>query len=321
MDRLGCFLYSEGIRCCFDDGAWSVSLILVGSHAVLTCYAETPALEDSSPVIEQPLDPRMTPEVLAAFEKGSFQAGEMALPYRLLRPLTVEEDKTYPLVLFLHGMGERGDDNQQQLIHGGRMFASDDFRQRHPAFVLAPQCPAGTEPGTLSRDKSVAPGTEGARVWTWPLEGPQGLENLPAPSINLAKNPTQQLIAVRLLVDKLREELPIDATRIYVVGLSMGGYATWELAAREPDFWAAAVPMCGAGDSSHADRLVDLAIWAFHGEVDPAVPVERSREMVRAIEAVGGRAIYTEYPGVGHDCWSATFDDRHVWDWMFAQRR
>jgi predicted peptidase len=293
----------------------AVGFFLIASHAAPTCWAETPALEDASAPAEQPLDPRITPKVLAAFEKGSFATADRALPYRLLRPLTIEEGKTYPLVLFLHGKGERGDENQRQLIHGGKMFAAEAFRQRYPAYVLAPQCPSGTEPGTLSKKEDVAPGTEADRVWTWPLE------RLVTPTVDLDRRPTPQLAAVRQLVDKLRKELPIDGGRIYVCGLSMGGYATWELAAREPELWAAAVPICGASDPSHAARLARLPIWNLHGEMDSVIPVERSREMVRAINAAGGRVIYTEYPGVGHDCWVPSFESRHVWDWMFAQRR
>lgn len=313
--------------------AWVVCGVLVGCSSGMAgpnCRAEaplveTPALEEPSVEVEQSLDPRITPEVLAAFEKGTFSTEEITLPYRLLRPLAIEkgaaeegaieEGKTYPLVLFMHGKGERGDENQRQLIHGGKLFAAESFRQRYPAYVLAPQCPSGTEPGTLSKKKDVAPGTEADRVWT------RLLERLKTPTIDLSQEPTIQLAAVQALVEKMRKELPIDSTRIYVCGLSMGGYATWELAARDPDLWAAAIPICGAGDPSHAGRLTRLPIWALHGGADTVIPVERSREMVRAINAAGGQVVFTEYPGVGHNSWTPTLDSRHVWDWMFSQHR
>src|SRR5690606_40817944 len=115
--------------------------------------------------------------------------------------------------------------------------------------------------------------------------------------------------------------LPTDPERVYLVGLSMGGYAVWDLATRHPDAYAAAVPICGAGDPHHAARLAHLPIWAFHGDADTVVPPERSKEVVEAIHADGGRAILTLYPGVGHGSWVPMFASQEAWDWLFAQRR
>ncbi len=255
---------------------------------------------------EEPIAPAITPEVLEAFSPGSFDDDGFKLPYRLMSP-NVEEgsDEKRPLLVFLHGFGERGDDNQRQLIHGGAMFASSDFRERHRAFVLVPQCPAGNQPGS-----------DDPLIWSLflrPTNGsvPLGTDLPPAPPMH----------AVRALVDHLVETLPIDPDRIYVSGLSMGGYATWEMAAREPDFWAAAAPICGGGNPAWGARLTKLPLWAFHGDADTAVPVERSREMIAAINSAGGQAIYTEYPGEGHGSWNPTFASRQVWDWLFAQHR
>ena len=105
------------------------------------------------------------------------------------------------------------------------------------------------------------------------------------------------------------------------MGLSMGGYATWELATRYPETYAAAAPICGSGDPTHASRLVDMPIWAFHGDADDIVPPERSREMVDAVNNAGGLAILTMYAGVGHGSWVPVFESQEVWDWLFAQRR
>ncbi|MEN0111277.1 MAG: dienelactone hydrolase family protein, partial [Planctomycetota bacterium] len=115
--------------------------------------------------------------------------------------------------------------------------------------------------------------------------------------------------------------LPVDRDRVYLAGLSMGGYATWELVARTPERWAGAVAICGAGDPSHATRIAAVPVWATHGDVDAVVPIERSRAMIAALVEAGGRPIYSEYPGVGHDSWTPTLGSRHVWDWLFAQRR
>ncbi|MGL4512175.1 MAG: dienelactone hydrolase family protein [Lacipirellulaceae bacterium] len=265
----------------------------------------------------QEVDLRVTPDVLAAFAPHELagEAGGLALPYRLLAPPSVAPGERYPLLVVLHGFGERGDDNWRQLIHGGRVLADPAFRARHRAFVVCPQCPEGNEPGTQSREPGAKPGDESPRCWTWRLE--RG-----APSvIDVAAEPTPQLAAVRRLVAKLCDELPIDRKRLYVGGLSMGGYATWELVTRDPELYAAAMPICGGGDPTRAARLASTPIWAMHGDADLVIPVERSREMVAAVNGAGGAAILTEYPGVDHDSWTPTFASRHAWDWLFAQRR
>jgi predicted peptidase len=264
---------------------------------------------------EDAVDPRLTPEVLEAFVAHEFDDDGFKLPYRLMSPKEVDPVEKRPLVLFLHGMGERGDENQMQLVNGGATFASPDFRQRYRSFVVAPQCPAGTIEGFPTPDPDDDPAIEAKRAWTDPLSPKQQRV------LNLESNPTPQLAAAKRLVEHLIETLPVDADRVYVVGLSMGGYATWELATRDPDFWAAAAPICGGGDSNHAARFSQLPLWAFHGGEDGVVPVQRTQEMIHGLRAAGGKPIYTEFPGVGHDSWTPTFQNRLVWDWLFAQRR
>lgn len=249
-------------------------------------------------IAQDPTDP------LDAFQAQTFDDQGFTLPYRLLKPDGASDDDPRPLLVFLHGFGERGDDNQRQLIHGGAMFASEGFAKRR-AYVLVPQCPAGSIEGS---DQPV--------VWSLRLR-PTG-ESVP---LGVDQPMTPPMHAVRALVDRLIETESIDTRRLYVSGLSMGGYGAWEMAAREPDFWAAAAPICGGGNPAWGERLAKLPVWAFHGDADTAVPVERSREMVQAIEQAGGRPVYTEYPGVGHGSWTPTFESRQVWDWLFAQRR
>lgn len=258
---------------------------------------------------EKPINPSITPEMLEAFKPKVHSNENAKLPYRLLSPLQVEAEATYPLVLFLHGMGERGTDNQRQLIHGGSVMANKSFRKKHPAFIVAPQCPDGIEPGLMIDGKEVQ------RVWTWRLALDTSSE------IALDKSPSPQLASVQSLVAKLMQTLPIDPDRVYVTGLSMGGYGTWEIATRNPNLFAAAAPVCGGGDPNHAGKLANLPLWAFHGAIDSVVPTARSREMIEAIEAVGGRPIYTEYEETNHDSWTATYNSQHVWDWLFAQKR
>lgn len=121
------------------------------------------------------------------------------------------------------------------------------------------------------------------------------------------------------LLDKIMADKHIDKNRIYVTGLSMGGFATWEILQRESAKFAAAMPVCGGADLRYANQMLNLPLWVFHGDADATVPVKRSRDMVAAINSAGGHAKYTEYPGVGHDAWRKTYSDPAVWDWLFSE--
>lgn len=256
-----------------------------GLWLLVVMIASTMHAQDAAP----PADP------LAASEARVFRSADGAsLPYRLLAPPQVDPQQRYPLVVFLHGAGERGDDNAAQLVHGGRNFADAPARRRHPAFVIFPQCPAERKWVDVPWD---------GRTHAMPAE------------------PSGPLGSVLELVAALQQELPVDASRIYGVGLSMGGYGTWDVLQRKPELLAAAIIVCGGGDPAHAEKFAATPVWAFHGAADPVVIPDRSRAMIAALRAAGGRPIYTEYEGVGHDSWTATFDNRLVWDWLFAQHR
>ena len=103
--------------------------------------------------------------------------------------------------------------------------------------------------------------------------------------------------------------------------LKPDGYATWDLIARKPGLFATAIPVCGGGDPAQAEKLAKLPIWAFHGDVDPLVPVQRSRDMIAAIKQSGGEPKYTEYKGVGHNSWTPTFKNAEVLEWLFKQKK
>lgn len=231
------------------------------------------------------------------FERGRYQgSGGAELAYRLLKPPAGKEGDRFPLVIFLHGAGERGADNRAQLVHGMREFARPERRAEYPAFVLAPQCPAGEKWVDVAWD---------AVQHERPAE------------------PATPLRLCRELIDQLLEELPIDEDRIYLTGLSMGGFGTFDALARWPDRFAAAIPICGGGDPRAAEvaRFRDVPLWVFHGARDNLVRPERSRELVAALKAAGGTPRYTEYPEAGHDSWTATYADGNVLEWLFAQRR
>lgn len=220
--------------------------------------------------------------VLSHFEAGRTSeqpSKSRTLQYRIMEPRATRDRKAWPLVVFLHGSGERGDDNLRQLQTLPETLARFDFRRDRPCFVLAPQCPDGA-------------------YWSdWMPE----LEKLILSVVN---------------------QHPVDRRRVYLTGYSMGGYGTWELAARRPELFAAVVPICGGGNPEHAEALTTLPIWAVHGDADEAVPVKRSREMIDGIRNAGGHPRYSELPGVGHNCWTQTYDPgSEILDWMFEQVR
>lgn len=219
---------------------------------------------------------------------------EAVLPYRLMKPEMIEQDKCYPLVLFMHGAGERGDDNDRQLKHGAAEFAKDENRKKYPCFFVAPQCPKGKSWAKLD----------------WKLK-----------KLITPEEPTEQLQLALEMVDKLAAELPVDQQRIYITGLSMGGFGTWDAIVRRPNFFAAAVPICGGGDAEQAAKLKALPIWAFHGDADPVVPVEGTTAMIEAIRKAGGEPKMTIYPDVGHNSWTAAYANPELMAWIFSQSK
>jgi predicted peptidase len=200
---------------------------------------------------------------------------DLTLRYLVFLPDNLKDKESWPLMLFLHGAGERGDDIELVKKWGPPGFVEE--RKDFPFILISPQCPA---------DQS------------WEAE------------------------SLALLVDHLAGALPVDKQRMYVTGLSMGGYGTWSLLAKHPKLFAAAVPICGGGDPKTAETIKEIPIWAFHGDQDEAVNVEQSREMVKAIQDAGGAKVkLTVYPGVGHNSWSQTYDNQDVYDWLLSHKR
>ena len=221
-------------------------------------------------------------------------ADGQVLPYQLLKPGNYDPGKKYPLVLFLHGAGERGTDNQAQLKHVTAIFTTPENREKYPCFVLVPQCPP---------DRKWAEVDWSAQHHLTPKK----------PSIPLAMS--MDVIA------QLEKEYSIDAKRLYVMGLSMGGYGSWDAISRYPETFAAAVPICGGGDETKAAAIAKIPVWVFHGDHDGAVNVARSRNMVAALKKAGGTPKYTEYPGVGHNSWEPASKDPQLLPWLFGQKR
>jgi predicted peptidase len=211
-----------------------------------------------------------------------------ALPYRLYIPDNYSRAKMYPLILWLHGGGGLGNDNQRQ-ISGDQVFAlrtwtNPETQGKHPAFVLAPQS---------------------SEVWA----------NLKSNSLTASEKLTVDIIRA------LRTEFPIDSKRVYISGQSLGGIGTWDLLDKEPDLFAAAIPLCGFGNPAKASRIAKIPVWSFQGADDSRAVVANVRLMIAALRYVGGNPKYTEYPGVGHDVWTLAFSESALVEWLFAQHK
>ena len=218
------------------------------------------------------------------------------LPYRILVPKDYDPKQKYALILFLHGAGERGDDNEAQLKNGEFLrFVTDEVQAKHPCILVAPQCPTGG----------------------WWADIPGRGKKLP-PRVGNAGSMVSLLLA---LLDSIEKQYSIDPDRRYVTGLSMGGFGSFALCLARPDYFAAAVPICGGTDVSKAKEIASVAFWVFHGGADPVVKPELSQNAVKALKEAGAEVKYTEYPGVGHNSWSKAYKEPELVDWLFAQKR
>jgi len=218
-------------------------------------------------------------------------AGKKLL-YRLFKPAGYDEKQKYPLVLFLHGAGERGEDNQAQTKHGVRFFLQN--QAKFPCFVVAPQCPSKVQ---------------------W-VDTPWGNLKHAIPA-----QPTEPMQStIELLAALQKEFATVDDKRLYVTGLSMGGFGTWDIVSRFPRKFAAAVPICGGADEAQAPAIAKVPVWVFHGGADDVVKTVRSRNIVAALKAAGGAPRYTEYPGVGHGSWDQAYCEAELFPWLFSQK-
>jgi predicted peptidase len=204
---------------------------------------------------------------------------EIRLDYLLYLPddYGKEQTKKWPLILFLHGAGERGNDVNLVAKHGPpKLLAGKTDLAVKNFIVVSPQCPANK--------------------WWEPTE-------------------------VIALLDEVGEKYNVDAGRVYLTGLSMGGFGTWDTAVRYPQRFAAIAPICGGGDPRRVGALRTMPVWVFHGDKDPTVPVQRSIEMVEALKKAGNDVQFTRYPDAGHDSWTETYNNAKLYEWFLQHKR
>lgn len=236
------------------------------------------------------------------FEKKQFIGSKGdTLPYRILYPENYDRTRSYPLVVFLHGGGERGTDNEKQLANGVKVFLNESNRKKYPAIVIAPQCPSASYWASVKIDRSTTPLT---LDFNYQYEITQGLR-----------------LAMELTHSLLKEE-KADAKRVYITGLSMGGMGSLEAIYRNPDLFAAGAMVCGGGDEkAYTRRQTKTSFWLFHGDADVVIGVSNSREMYARLQELKAKVKYTEYPGVNHNSWDNAYAEPTLLEWMFSQHK
>jgi predicted peptidase len=239
-----------------------------------------------------------TKDISSPYLAKTHEKEGQSLNYRMLYPSDFDESRKYPLVVFLHGMGERGADNNLQLVHGSKLFS--DSIEQYPAIVIFPQCPETDFWADLSM---VSQGGS--------CSAPTNVD----PPLHTA------LALVMDLMDELIAQKFVDDDRVYVSGLSMGGFGVWELLWRMPEKIAAAIPICGGGAKGKASAMINIPIWAIHGVKDEVVPPYFSEMMTFAVQAAGGSVRLSLYPDINHNSWDTAFAEPNLLNWLFSKRR
>jgi len=281
-------------------GTSEVKIVVGAEGGKSTTYTIAVSREDIQPLVNK-------------FLKITFTdpATGVNMGYRLFVPENYDPTRSYPLVMFLHGAGQVGNDNEIQIANDeATVWARPEEQSKHPSFVLAPQSNMDS-----SADKAL--NRYGNIGWT----------SLMFYGLDKPFEPQDQLVTAYDILQKVKGEYNIDRKRIYVTGLSMGGFGTFSLAIAHPDEFAALVPICGGGDPIKLASISKIPIWIFHAQEDPTIPVHMSRDSVKALEDAGGTPKYTEYPAstyffpTAHFSWVPAYANTEMRDWLFQQSR
>ena len=233
-------------------------------------------------------------------KKWMVQNGD-TLPYRILLPENYDSTIKYPVIFFLHGAGERGNDNQKQLVHGGKLFLKEEVRKNYPAIVVFPQCPTNNYWGNLLRTHD----DKGKRAFDFLEDGPPG----------------RYMVLLMELVQYVFDKYPVKRDQVYTGGLSMGGMGVFELVRRMPKIFAAAFPICGGANPATVSKLKKTNWWIFHGAKDDVVPPYNSENMAEALKKVKASVKFTLYPNANHNSWDPAFAEPDLLSWLFSQRK
>ncbi|UOE50985.1 alpha/beta hydrolase [Mucilaginibacter sp. SMC90] len=237
------------------------------------------------------------------YKKATFIKGADTLRYRILYPENYDPARSYPLVMFLHGAGERGRDNGQQLNNLSALFLKDSTQKKYPAIVVFPQCPPDS-------------------LWNrFPAPRPDTTTAYNRGMNKLGLSTPERL--VKLLMDSLVKAKIADKRRIYIGGLSMGGFGTYDLIVHYPTYFAAAISICGQTNVQlYPEKAAGVPLWIFHGGDDNVIDPGPNRQLVKALKATGAKNVrYTEYPGVMHNSWNNAFEEPGLLPWLFSFKK
>lgn len=229
------------------------------------------------------------------------QAGD-TMPYRLLLPENYNPTKKYPLILFLHGAGKRGNNNELQLVHGAKLFLRDSIRKNYPAIVAFPQCPLNSY---WSNVQFTIDTVSKKRIMQFSVNG----------------EPTIAMKMLVSLLEKLGQDYKLNKKQIFVGGLSMGGMGSFELVSRKPELFAAVFPICGGANPAIAEKLKQPSWWIFHGLKDDVVDPDLSKQMAGALKKIGADVKLTLYPEANHNSWDPAFAEKNLLSWLFSKTK
>lgn len=239
---------------------------------------------------------------LSAFDKGTYASKIDTLPYRILFPRHFDPKQKYPLLIMLHGSGERGNDNEAQLAYGTAMLLNDTIRDKYPAIVVLPQCPKDGYWSNVDIQKD----EKGKRSYHF-QEGGE-----PTPAMRALLGLTQQFL----------DKPYVNKKRVYVGGLSMGGMGTLEILRRKPKVFAAAFSICGGDNSNNVPKYANrVPLWIFHGAKDSIVSLDHAEVVVAALRNEGAEPKFTIYPTLGHNCWNKAFTEPDLLPWLFSNSK
>ena len=230
------------------------------------------------------------------FSKELFVSDKDSLPYRLLLPKNFDNAKKYPLIIFLHGVGERGNDNELQLVHGKDLFINMNRNNNFPSIVAFPQCSKNSYWANVSRINN---------------------------SFSFSDNPTENksLKLVEGMINELQSNFKINSNQIYIGGLSMGGMGTFELVYRNPDMFAAAFAICGGANPKIGEKISKTNWRIYHGDKDFVVPVKLSIDMYNSIKSFNKNVYLKIYPDVNHNSWDNVFREPDLFPWLFSNSK
>lgn len=237
------------------------------------------------------------PNVLGEYVPEMFELrGYGQLPYNIYFPKDYDGHKEYPIIFFFHGAGERGINNKAQLKHIAPILANEETQKKYPSILVFPQCPVNDYWASVDRSNN---------EWNFSNDD----------------RPTAAGLKAEKLLDQIIETYTVDKNRVYISGLSMGGFGTYSILTRMPEKVAAAIAICGGVNVDNATQFKNIPLQIFHGAQDEVVPISQSKNLAKKLEALKAPFKYTEYPDLGHEIWNKVYEDPSTLEWLFSQTK